>query len=162
MITTARLRLRPFILDDVPALYAMSREPLLGRFIPDQVYRDLAHADQVTRALIELAAHGDPRVKPYVLGVESKGEIVGHVGLSAWRDSVEIGYAIAERLHGQGLATEAVRAMASWATSSLGLPEVLGVVNAENVASCRVLEKAGFVRGADDERGRRVYRFIAA
>ena len=162
MITTARLVLRHFTLADVPALYAMSREPALGRWIPDQVYRDEAHAEEVARTLIALAAHRDPREKPFVLGVESGGTLVGHVGLSAARGSVEIGYAIAEALHGRGLATEAVAAMSSFALAELGLPEVLGIVAAANVASCRVLEKAGFVRTADDERGRRIYRRTAA
>ena len=162
MITTARLVLRHFTLADVPALYAMSREPLLGRWIPDQVYRDEAHAEEVARLLMSLATHRDPRTKPYVLGIEHGGALIGHVGLSAARGSVEIGYAIAQAQHGKGFATEAVAAMSSWALAELGLPEVLGIVEAENVPSCRVLEKAGFVRGADDERGRRVYRRIAA
>jgi RimJ/RimL family protein N-acetyltransferase len=152
------LQLRPFTLADVPALYAMSKEPLLGRFIPDQVYRDLAHAEQVARALIEMAAHRDPRTQPFVLGVEHAGALVGHVGLSKARGSVEIGYAIAEALHGRGLATEAVSAMSSWALAELGLPEVLGIVAAANAPSCRVLEKAGFTRTGEEPAGTLVYR----
>jgi RimJ/RimL family protein N-acetyltransferase len=57
---------------------------------------------------------------------------------------VEIGYAIAEAHQGRGLATEAVRAMAEWGTKGRGLPRVLAIVARDNVASCRVLEKAGF------------------
>jgi len=162
VITTARLVLRPLTLADVPALYAMSREPLLGRWIPDQVYRDEAHAEDVARLLIELATHRDPRTKPYVLGVEFGGALIGHVGLSAARGSVEIGYAIAERLHGQGVATEAVTAMTDWALRELGLPEVLGIVATANVSSCRVLEKSGFVYTGDQPAGIAVYRRTAA
>ena len=153
MISTSRLLMRRFSLADVPKLFAMSREAALGRWIPDQVYRDLDHAEQVARALI---AHSegppDPRTRPYVLGVEDRttGALIGHVGLSAARDSVEIGYAIEEQLQGKGLATEAVRAVADWALASLSLPEVLGVVAAENAASCRVLAKAGFVLATEE------------
>lgn len=164
MIETARLVLRPFVLDDVPAIYAMSQEPALARWIPDQVYRDEPHAEDVVRALIELAAHRDPRTKPFVLGIEERATrgMIGHVGLSPARGSVEIGYAVAERLHGRGLATEAVSAIAAWALAELRLPEVLGIVASANVQSCRVLEKAGFVYTGDQPAGIAVYRRIDA
>lgn len=153
MIATQRLLLRPFSLADVPKLFVMSIEPGMRRWIPDQVYRDHEHAEQVARALMGFTDQPpDPRVRPYVLGVEDKetGGLIGHVGLSAARGSVEVGYAIEERLHGRGLATEAVAAMSEWALTELGLPEVLGVVAADNLPSCRVLEKAHFVRHAED------------
>ena len=164
MITTERLVLRPLVLADVPAIYTMSLEPALGKWIPDQVYRDEEHAEEVVRSLIEMAAHRDPRDKPFVLGIEERasGALVGHVGLSKARGSIEIGYAIAERLHGRGYATEAVTAMAAWGLSELGLPEILGIVATSNVSSCRVLEKSGFVYTGDQPAGIAVYRFIAA
>ena len=40
--------------------------------------------------------------------------------------------------------------MSRWAASKLSLPEVLGIVEADNVGSCRVLEKAGYVRGREE------------
>jgi RimJ/RimL family protein N-acetyltransferase len=154
--------IRPLSLADVPALYVMSLEPALGRWIPDQVYRDLEHTEEVARLLIELATHRDPRTKPFVLGIENDGVLIGHVGLSKARGSVEIGYAITESLHGQGFATEAVSAMSSWALTELRLPEVLGIVATANVSSCRVLEKSGFVYTGDQPAGIAVYRRIAA
>jgi ribosomal-protein-alanine N-acetyltransferase len=154
VIATTRLLLRPFTPADVPKLYAMSIEPSLQRWIPDQVYRDEAHAEQVARALIALTDQPpEPRVRPYVLGIECDGELIGHVGLSAFRNSVEIGYAIEERLQGRGLATEAVEAMAAWGLQ-LGLDGVLGVVGVDNASSIRVLEKAGFARSSDSVDGR--------
>ena len=150
MITTARLVLRPFTLGDVPKLFVMSHESGLRRWIPDQVYRDMAHAEEVTRAVIAFTASPpDPRLRPYVLGIEHDGALVGHVGLSAARGSVEIGYAIEDRVQGHGLATEAVRGMSDFALGTLGLPEVLGIVAAENLPSRRVLEKAGFTRSTE-------------
>lgn len=155
MIETARLRLRPFVIGDAPKLFAMSIEDGMRRWIPDQVYRDDAHAEQVARALIGLTDQPpDPRVRPYVLGIEFAGELIGHVGLSPARDSVEIGYAVEQRHQGTGLATEAVRAMAAWGRDTLGLAEVLGIVGIENLASRRVLEKAGFVHIRDGVDGR--------
>jgi ribosomal-protein-alanine N-acetyltransferase len=159
MISTSRLLLRPFVLTDVARLFVMSRERGIGRWMPDQVYRDEAHAEQVCRALMALTAMTpDPRTRAFVLGIEHERELIGHVGLSPARGSVEIGYAIEDRLVGNGFATEAVTAMVQWGTRTLGLPEILGIVAAENASSCRVLEKAGFLRTGGDPKIL-VYRF---
>ena len=149
MISTPRLLLRPFSLADVPKVFAMGGEEGIRRWIPDQVYRDQQHAELVVRALMgHTENRPDPGAKPYVLGIEQKetGALIGHVGLSPARGSVEIGYAVEQRLQGQGLATEAVTGMSKWATAELSLPEVLGIVEADNMHSRRVLEKAGYVR----------------
>ena len=133
----------------------MSTEDGMRRWIPDQVYRDEQHAEEVARALMAYTdAAPDPRVRPYVLGMEHNGTLIGHVGLSAARGSVEIGYAVEEACQGAGLATEAVEAMSRWGLEELGLTEVLGIVGTDNVASRRVLEKAGFVRIAESVDGR--------
>lgn len=153
MIVTRRILLRPFVPADAPKLLVMSNEAGLRRWIPDQVYRDREHAEQVARALASFTDQPpDPRARPYVLGIEdlATAALIGHVGLSPARGSVEVGYAIEQRLHGHGLATEAVIAMTDWASTELGLPEVLGIVAADNLPSCRVLEKAGFVRTAEE------------
>ena len=147
MITTSRLLLRPFTIADAPKLLVMSHEEGLRRWIPDQVYRDEQHAAQVTTALMAHTAHAPaPDVRPSVLGIEHKDTrvLIGHVGLSPARGSVEVGYAVEQQLQGKGLATEAVEAMSRWALIDLALPEVLGIVAVDNVRSCRVLEKAGF------------------
>jgi ribosomal-protein-alanine N-acetyltransferase len=152
MLTTTRLRLRPFGLADVAKVHAMSGEAGMRRWIPDQVYRDEHHAAEVVRALMAWTERApDPRAHPFVLGIElpETGALIGHVGLSPARGSVEIGYAIEEALQGKGLATEAVAALSGWALAELGLPEVLGVVAADNLGSCRVLEKAGFEKTAN-------------
>src|SRR4051812_3828223 len=111
MISTSRLLLRPFSLADVPKVFVMGGEEGIRRWIPDQVYRDQQHAEQVVRALMAHTVNPpDPRTHPYVLGIEHQetGALIGHVGLSPARGSVEIGYAVEQQLQGKGLATETV------------------------------------------------------
>jgi RimJ/RimL family protein N-acetyltransferase len=151
VITTSRLLLRPFTLADTPKIFAMSQEAGMRRWIPDQVYRDEEHAELVLRALIAFTEEPpEPRTRPYVLGIEHAGELIGHVGLSPARGSVEIGYAIEDTHQGKGFASEAVSAATQWGLTELSLPEVLGIVGAENTGSRRVLEKARFARRADE------------
>jgi [ribosomal protein S5]-alanine N-acetyltransferase len=140
--------LRRFTPADAPRLFAMSQQRGLRAWIPDQVYADERQAREVLLHLI--AQYDSPhaaRQDPVVLGVclRDGGDLVGHVGLSPIADGVEIGYAIDDAQQGRGLATEAVAAMTDWGFQTLALPAVDGIVARDNIASCRVLEKAGFV-----------------
>ena len=56
----------------------------------------------------------------------------------------DVGYYIDPARWGEGLATQAVRAVCAFAFEDLGLWRVTAHPLAENIASCRVLEKAGF------------------
>ena len=59
---------------------------------------------------------------------------------------VEIGYGVAEDWRGCGYATEAVAALVDWALKQSGVMRVTAETGPSNIASRRVLEKAGFVR----------------
>jgi RimJ/RimL family protein N-acetyltransferase len=60
--------------------------------------------------------------------------------------TVEIGYWLIERARGQGLGSRAVALLSRWAVTDAGLARVEALVEPGNVASQRVLEKAGFRR----------------
>ena len=109
-------------------------------------------ADVLRKLIAWTAQPPEPKVRPYVLGIELRvsGTLIGHVGLSAARGSVEIGYAVEDAHQGQGLAGEAVAAVAAWGLSALALPEVLGIVERDNTPSRRVLERAGFALVSED------------
>jgi len=165
-IASHSIVLRHFAPEDAPKAYAMSQELGLRTWLPDQVYESEAGALDVLRYLIDACRDpGSPARGPYVLAVcaGSSMELIGHVGLSPVggealdrlglvghvhgndRESeVEVGYAIEERHQGKGFASEAVGTMVNWALERFDLPRVLGIVATDNVASCRVLEHAGF------------------
>jgi RimJ/RimL family protein N-acetyltransferase len=76
-------------------------------------------------------------------------EAVGGIGLTPgtdiFRHSAEIGYWLGEPFWGRGIATEALRAVTQYAIKTHGLTRIFAVPFASNQASCRVLEKAGYV-----------------
>ena len=76
---------------------------------------------------------------------------------------VEIGYGLSPEFWGKGYATEAVTAAVEWASKQPGVTAVEAETDDENVASQRVLAKAGFVpTGMRGEEGPRfVYRRIS-
>ena len=77
------------------------------------------------------------------------GEAVGSVGfvlrLDVERVSAEIGYWLAEPCWGRGIATEVLTAVTEYAIATHALTRVYALPFAWNAASCRVLEKAGYV-----------------
>ena len=65
------------------------------------------------------------------------------------RGEVEIGWAVVAERWGQGLATELALASATAAFEEVGLTEVVAFTTPSNVASWRVMEKAGFTYERD-------------
>jgi RimJ/RimL family protein N-acetyltransferase len=77
------------------------------------------------------------------------GEAAGGIGFQLQSDvervSAEIGYWLGEPFWGRGIATEALVALTQHAIATHGLTRVYALPFAWNVASCRVLEKAGYL-----------------
>ena len=57
----------------------------------------------------------------------------------------EIGYGISEEYQSQGYATEAVKAVLTWAFQNPKVTAIEAETDAENISSKRVLEKCGFI-----------------
>jgi RimJ/RimL family protein N-acetyltransferase len=76
-------------------------------------------------------------------------EPVGSIGFVLHPDvervSAEIGYWLAEPFWGRGIATDALAAVTRHAIEAHGLTRIYALPFAWNAASCRVLEKAGYV-----------------
>ncbi|XP_019181036.1 PREDICTED: uncharacterized protein LOC109176066 [Ipomoea nil] len=95
----------------------------------------------------------DAAAHPWYRGICVKGKAVGSVTVKPFRgcDScrAEIGYALASKYWGKGIATKAVKmAAASVFVEWAHLERLEAVVDVENRGSQRVLEKAGFKREA--------------
>ncbi len=86
---------------------------------------------------------------PGLLAVERKGtaDVIGYCGLTLHGngspDEAELAYELLRAAHGCGYATEAGRAVVTWA-SEAGYKRVWATVRDWNLASRRVLEKLGF------------------
>lgn len=84
--------------------------------------------------------------------IGSEHEVVGGIGLKlredVFRRSAEIGYWLGEPYWGRGIATEALVALTDYAFERFDLVRIDAGVFEWNPASCRVLEKAGYVHEA--------------
>jgi ribosomal-protein-alanine N-acetyltransferase len=82
------------------------------------------------------------------VGDEAVGSIEFVLQQDVERVSAEIGYWLGEPFWGRGLTTEALSAVTRYAVERHHLTRIFAVPFATNRASCRVLEKAGYVREA--------------
>jgi RimJ/RimL family protein N-acetyltransferase len=73
------------------------------------------------------------------------GRTIGSIDLSLIQDgAAELGFVLRPDYWGKGLASEAIRAVIAYALSPPGLARLAAVVQTENRAAARVLEKNGF------------------
>jgi ribosomal-protein-alanine N-acetyltransferase len=88
--------------------------------------------------------------------VDGDGTVVGRFNLYDLVDeTAEVGYRVAEDVAGRGVATSTLRTLCRLAAEQYGLRTLKAKTSNENVASQRVLEKAGFVSlGPTDVGGR--------
>ena len=86
------------------------------------------------------------QIYPFAITVD--GELAGSIAVYR-RDNIhfrtgELGYYLGERFWGKGVGTEAVKQICGYIFKYTDIIRIFAEPFAENKASCRVLEKAGF------------------
>lgn len=143
-IITARLRFQPFTLDDVDALHSVWTEPDVRRYLWDDKVISRETTEEVVRA--SLASFQEHRLGFWTLRLlVNEATVMGFCGLRFFADppEVEILYGITPAHWGQGLATEAAKAVLRYGFEELQLSKIWGGADAPNLASIRVLQKLG-------------------
>jgi ribosomal-protein-alanine N-acetyltransferase len=93
-----------------------------------------------------LLAEQDTGMCAFHVLLDGDGAVVGRFNLYHIEDgTAEVGYRVAERVAGGGVATSTLRKLCGLAVEQYGLRTLKAKTSNENVASQRVLEKAGFV-----------------
>jgi RimJ/RimL family protein N-acetyltransferase len=147
MFSSDRLIARRFGPRDLAPFVAMRRDAEVARYQPWEGYSE---ADGL-RLIEDLARRepGQPGWFQFVLEEKETGAFVGDCGLNISDEDPRlgrIGYTIASAFWNRGLGTEAIAALTAYAFATLPLHRIVASVDPRNVASCRVLEKAGFLR----------------
>ncbi len=150
MITTPRLVLRPFTMNDRDVLFTIVQEPDIFRYFPTQEAWPL---EKVERYINYQIAHWKKfNYGHWAVVMRETGQIIGWNGLEYLPDTdeTEVGYLISMAFWGNGYATESASAIVKFGVNKVGLKEIIGLTHPQNFASQRVLEKSGlsFTRSA--------------
>ncbi len=102
--------------------------------------------DQFTEQHRALLAQQEAGAGAYYVLVAEDGSVVGRFNLILAGDgTAELGYRVAQHVAGSGVATATVRELCGLAAARHGLHTLRAATSRENVASQKVLTKAGFV-----------------
>ena len=143
MIETPRLILRPFRHDDLDAFASMNADAEVMRYIGDGKPQSRAQTEMRINAILD---HWDQHGFGLCAGVDrATRAFIGFCGLQYLDNTaeIEVGYRLAKRFWGMGLATEAAGATLRYGFDELGLDRIVAVVHPENVASQWVIQKIG-------------------
>lgn len=144
MLHADDLLLRPLVPDDAPVLAPLINNKKVWDNLRDFIPHPYTEED--ARAFIASAQHPSP---PLTFGIQTEGRLCGVIGLVPGQDihrcTAEIGYWLGEDFWGRGIATKAVKCITDHGFER-GFARIHAGVLAYNLASMRVLEKAGYVR----------------
>lgn len=149
VIDTERLVLRAHTLDDFAACSSMWADPTVVRFIGGEP----SSSQQAWARMLGYAGHWLLMGFGYWAIEERKtGHFIGEVGFADFKRDMsptiaglpEIGWALAPFAHGQGYATEAIKAVVSWGDGNLASSSTVCLIDPQNRASANLAPKFGY------------------
>jgi len=157
ILETNRLILRHLVPGDLDDLFTLYRDPEIRRYFPEG-----ALGYEETKEELEWFLHGHPEHPQLGLWATIHKEshrFIGRCGLLPWtieqRPEVEVAYLLAREYWGQGLATEAAKAVLKYGFEQLGLSRLVCLIDPGNGASANVARKIGMTleKELQDEKG---------
>lgn len=146
-LETPRLRLRPLLVTDTSAHYAVVDSD------PAVTWLGVARTPDEGRRYVAAKAglwarHG---FGPCAVVEKATGAFLGHGGLEPLDETgeVQLSYYLGRPAWGQGYATELSRAALDFGFQSLNIERIVAIVRPPNAASRRVLLKLGFEHERD-------------
>jgi RimJ/RimL family protein N-acetyltransferase len=143
VLTTDRLVLRTFRLDDLPQYAALNAHPEVVEFLGGEpLTRE--DSDEIAEWANDVWEHD----RMGLLAVERREDerFLGMCGLhhqSSMPDDVEVAWRLAREHWGNGYATEAATAWLDYGFQTLELPEIISMTDLDNERSLAVMRRLG-------------------
>lgn len=143
--------LRPWTHNDIDSLVKFANNQQIAKFMTDQFPHPYTH--EKGKAFIEFATQNSP---VNIFAIDINGEASGGIGLhfqaDIQRKNAELGYWLAEPYWGNGIITKAIVQMIDYGFKKFDINRIYARPFGTNIASQKVLEKAGFVLEARFEK----------
>lgn len=148
-LETERLLLRKITNDDVNEVFELRSNPETMKYIPRPLVKN-------TEDALEHIAMIEEKIETNIginWGITLKNNpkllgIIGYYRLQPENYRAEIGYMLLPDFHGKGIIPEAVNRLIRYGFDDLKLHSIEAVIDPENFASEKVLQKCGFVKEA--------------
>lgn len=152
-LESARLLMRQWRDEDLPAFAAMCADPQVMRYFPAPMSR-LESASMIGRVRGHFAEHG---FGLWALERKDSGEFIGFTGLGVvgfdapFTPAVEIGWRLAREHWGLGYASEAAWTALRAGFDRLGLKEIVSFTAQSNLPSEKVMQAIGMQHDPADD-----------
>lgn len=147
ILETPRLLLRPFTVEDAPAMFAnWASDDEVTKYLTWPTHTDPAGS----RAILEgwVGQYADPTCYNWAVVLKELGEPIGSMGVvqrNAAAESVHIGYCIGRRWWHQGITSEALDRVIRYLFEEVGVGRIDSRHDPRNPHSGQVMAKCGMV-----------------
>ncbi|MEB3828305.1 GNAT family N-acetyltransferase [Phormidium sp. CCY1219] len=143
-LETPRLLLRKMTLADAVDIFEYASNPKVAQYVTWPVHQSLDDTHQFLTSVLE--RYAQQKTAPWAIVHKNLRQAIGTCGFVNWHSAhnrAEIGYALSAKYWGCGYMTEAVCTAIDFGFREKGLHRIEGRCKLQNIASARVLEKAG-------------------
>jgi len=138
------IKLRPWNIEDAESLVENANNFEIARFMSDAFPSPYTLED--AKNFIAFATKDEPL---HIFAIDIDGQAVGGIGIHPQADimkkNAELGYWLGEKYWGRGIISKAIREIIPWAFNTYDITRIYARPFGSNMASQKVLEKAGFV-----------------
>ena len=151
-LETPRLILRQFAPGDWDAVHTMLSDPETTRYMHFAIFTDVERRQWFDRCVAnEHQPDDDEDALYWAIARKDSGHVIGWFGIGTSSDAAipgerRFGYLLDRACWNQGYMTEALRAVLACEFGARGAPRLRAQCDATNLASARVMEKAGMRR----------------
>lgn len=145
---TERLILREILPSDEAALFELDADPEVHRYLGRQPVTTMEQVREVIQIIRQ--QYADNGIGRWAIVEKKTGDFLGWTGLKLTKETCnnhshyyDLGYRLIRRHWGRGYATESAIASVAYGLKELKLREIYGIADIHNLASGKVLEKAG-------------------
>nr|WP_315210593.1 GNAT family N-acetyltransferase [uncultured Flavobacterium sp.] len=148
-LETERLLLRRVDSNDIKEIFALRSNPETMKYIP----RPLVKTDEDALehiAMIDSKIDSNEGIN-WAITLKDNSKligIIGHYRIKPEHYRAEIGYMLLPEYQGKGIVSEAVREAVKYGFNNMNLHSIEAIIDPDNHASAKVLEKNGFVKEA--------------
>jgi ribosomal-protein-alanine N-acetyltransferase len=143
-ITTQRLLMRKPTLADASAIFEYAGDPEVTRFMDWPKHQSIDTVIEYVQRCSPLWESGEEYT--WVITLLQSQQLIGAVSCRVRGPSADFGYVLNRRFWGQGISTEAARAVVDITSKIEGLTRIWASCDVDNLSSARVLEKVGLTR----------------
>ena len=148
-IETERLILRELLLTDVEGMFLLDSDPEVHRYLGNEPVTSKEEIEEIIRFIRR--QYVDNGIGRWAVIEKRTEDFIGWAGLKLVTEPInnrvnfyDLGYRLRKEYWGKGIATEASKALVSYAFDTLKTDSIHAIVECGNEASEKVLLKTGF------------------